>query len=110
MGNHTPDADMMVGAPSGRQFWVDVKGLSSKSSWLIRPKRRHLSLYYVLVYVAKDRRDAHQRDRFFVLKQPEVNHLIRKFEKARPKSRHTMRGFNWTDPHRFENDWSKLPR
>jgi hypothetical protein len=31
MGNHTPDADLMVGAPSYRQFWIDVKGLSSKA-------------------------------------------------------------------------------
>lgn len=30
MGNHTPNADLMVGTPSGKQFWVDVKGRSAK--------------------------------------------------------------------------------
>jgi len=28
MGNHTPVADLMVGHPDGKQFWVDVKGLA----------------------------------------------------------------------------------
>jgi hypothetical protein len=34
MGNHTPVADLMVGhLATSTQFWVNVKGLSSSSSW-----------------------------------------------------------------------------
>ena len=56
MGNHTPIADLMVGAPGGKQFWVDVKGLSSKNSWLVTEKPDHISSHYVLVYVGEDRK------------------------------------------------------
>jgi hypothetical protein len=44
MGNHTPDADLMVGVPRGEQFWIDVKGLAAKNSWAVRPKPKHKNL------------------------------------------------------------------
>ena len=42
-GNNTPLADLMVGTHTGEQFWVDVKGLSSKDSWNVKPKPDHLN-------------------------------------------------------------------
>src|SRR5712691_4568380 len=53
MGNQTPNADLMVGAPSGKQFWIDVKGLYAKNAWLVSPKATFPNLYYVLVYLSK---------------------------------------------------------
>jgi hypothetical protein len=40
MGNRTPIADLMVGRPeSGKQFWVDVKGMFGRSGgWFMHPK------------------------------------------------------------------------
>jgi hypothetical protein len=45
---------------TGGQFWVDVKGLSNKTAFLIRPKPLRLNLYYILVGVGETRTD----DRF----------------------------------------------
>jgi len=66
MGNNTPFADLMVGAPTGKQFWVDVKGLAQKSPWLLRPKSHHPELYYVLVYLTPlaNQPNVRQPDRF----------------------------------------------
>lgn len=48
MGNCTPLADLMVLAPSGRMFLVDVKGQSTRNFWRIKAKILHPDLYYVL--------------------------------------------------------------
>jgi hypothetical protein len=42
----------MVGTPSGKQFWVDVKGQSARNNWLVKPKQVHESLFYVLVLLS----------------------------------------------------------
>jgi hypothetical protein len=44
-GNNTPVADLMVGSPSSKLFWVDVKGLSAKNSWMITPKEPRDDLF-----------------------------------------------------------------
>ena len=74
MGNNTPDADLMVGTQGGKQFWVDVKGLSKNNAWLIKKKHERLNLYYVLVRVGEVR----DEDRFFILPQSEMNKLLDK--------------------------------
>jgi hypothetical protein len=69
MGNHTPDADLMVGTQDGRQFWVDVKGQWAKGGWIIKTKAKKQHLFYILVLVgATDRKG----DRFFILSQDEA--------------------------------------
>lgn len=107
MGNHTPDADLMVGAPSGKQYWIDVKGQSAKGGWIIKEKSDRLNLFYVLVLVGLKR----QEDRFFVLTQREVNHLIRQYATTHPNAKHDMQGFSWKDADKpeYENKWKKLP-
>ena len=106
MGNHTPVADLIVGSPSGHQFWVDVKGLSSRNFWLLHEKPAHVNLFYVLVYVDPTR----EGDLFFVLSQANANSLIRAYIRDNPKMKHQMVGFNWTTPHRFKDAWETLPR
>jgi hypothetical protein len=112
MGNHTPMADLMVGAASRQQFWVDVKGLASKAAWLVKPKLEHENLFYILVYLAPLAVPGKTRnpDRFFVLSQREVNRLVEKYQTAHRTNRGTMPGFRWTDAHVFEDEWRKLPR
>ena|SRR5712692_1721321 len=111
MGNHTPYADLQVGAPSGKQFWVDSKGLASKSAWLLRPKVDRLELYYVLVYLAPlaNRPNVRQPDRFFILKQKEANELISDYAKRHPGDKGTIPGFGFNDPQSSEDAWHKLP-
>src|SRR5689334_12260291 len=68
MGNSTPVADLMVGNPvNGDQFWVDVKGLQSRTAWWGKPKPKRPNLYYALVIVGADRNN----DMFFILTQTE---------------------------------------
>lgn len=111
MGNSTPIADLMVGTPSGAQFWVDVKGLSVKSDWLVKPKAPHKNLFYVLVYLSQLAEAGSERrpDQFYVLTQDEANELERAYREARPNNKTTMAGFRFgsAEPHR--DRWDKLP-
>ena len=102
MGNHTPNADLMVGAPSGRQFWVDVKGLSAKNAWLVKPKAPFPNPYYVLVYLSKlaDRGTEREPDQFFVLTQAEIAELGDQYLAAHPNDTNKIPGFGWRDPRR----------
>jgi hypothetical protein len=104
MGNHTPVADLMVGHPTGQQFWVDVKGLASPNAWWGKPKPDRRDLFYVLVLIGSQR----QQDRFFILRQADFNNLIREYEESHPTAK-KLGGFNWRAPHRFENLWETLP-
>lgn len=112
MGNHTLNADLMVGAPSGEQFWVDVKGLSAKNAWLVKPKAPFPNLYYVLVYLSKlaDRDSVREPDEFFVLTQAEIAELGRQYLAKHPNDTNKIPGFGWRDPHPFKDAWDKLPR
>jgi hypothetical protein len=58
MGNRTPIADLMVGRPeSGKQFWVDVKGMFGHSGgWFMHPKELLPELFYILVSVSISRK------------------------------------------------------
>jgi hypothetical protein len=105
MGNTTPMADLMVGLKDGRQFWVDVKGLSGNNAWPLSLKRAMNDLYYILVRVGESR----TQDRFFILKQSEGNDLVTQYQKAHPNSSHSFPGFNWGDALPFENRWDILP-
>ncbi len=111
MGNYTPVADLMVGAPSGTQFWVDVKGLGAQSSWLVRPKPNRQNLFYILVCLAPLGTHGKERkpDRFFVLTQKQANDLINRSRKEHPGDKGTMPGFPWSYAIGFEDKWSALP-
>jgi hypothetical protein len=104
MGNHTPTADLMVGTETGEQFWVDVKGLSSNSAWLISRKADHLNLFYILVRVGEIR----DQDRFFILTQSEINKLLDKSRLAHPTD--PTSGFGFKYPLPFVGNWDALPR
>jgi hypothetical protein len=106
MGNYTPDADLAVIAPKTRQhFLVDVKGLASKSAWLINPKTRRSDLYYILTHVASERQD----DRFFILTNSEARQVTAWY-KPNPKKKWKTPGFNFSAGEPFEDKWDKLPR
>jgi hypothetical protein len=104
MGNSTPMADLMVGLPDGRQFWVDVKGLSGPNAWLVKPKPAMTALYYILVLAGRERAG----DRFFILRQSECNELIRSYLEGHPTAK-PIPSFNWGDAFPFENRWDTLP-
>jgi hypothetical protein len=105
MGNQTPIADLMVGKPNGELFWVDVKGLSSKTAWLVHPKEPCADLFYVLVYLDEDDKS----DRFFVLTQEEAGKLVKDYADNHPNDKGIIKGFGFKDPGDSENAWQKLP-
>src|SRR5207244_3469072 len=88
-GNNTPVADLMVGSPNSKLFWVDVKGLSSRNAWLTTPKAKRRDLFYVLVLLSPlaDKPKERTADRFFILTQAETNDLEATYRKAHPKDK-----------------------
>ena len=110
MGNNTPLADLMVGTHTGEQFWVDVKGLASKDSWLVKPKPDRLNLFYVLVHLAALAETwTRVADRFFVLTQKEAKDLEADYRRGHPTAKHSMPGFSYKDAVPHEDKWDKLP-
>ena len=110
-GNNTPVADLMVGSPMSKLFWVDVKGLSSKNAWLVAPKAAREQLFYVLVLLSPlaGEGEARAPDRFFVLTQAEVNQLETAYRDSHPNDRGVIAGFGFNDPADHEGAWGKLP-
>ena len=111
IGNNTPVADLMVGAPSGELFWVDVKGLSGKYDWLVKPKGTRERLFYILVLLAPLAQAPNKRepDLFFVLTQNEANSLEKAYRLARPNNKTTNPGFGFKDAIPYEDRWEILP-
>lgn len=111
-GNNTPVADLMVGSPSSKLFWVDVKGLSSKNAWLITPKDPREDLFYVLVLLSPlaENRKERTPDRFFILTQAEANNLESAYRQAHPNDKGAIPGFAFADAANYEDCWEKLPR
>jgi hypothetical protein len=107
MGNHTPNADLMVGTRSHQQFWVDVKGTSGRD-WPISPKTYHINLFYILVRVASPEKPP---DRFFILTQQETNDLVRDYHETHEGHSGKVSGFDLRDAERVraEDRWDKFP-
>jgi hypothetical protein len=104
-------ADLMVGAPTRQQFWVDVKGVASEVPWLLKPKPEQQNLFYILVSLAPLAAASTQRlpDRFLILSQKQANDLVENYRREHPKNRGTMPGFNWKDGQVYEDAWKILP-
>ncbi len=108
---HSGDvADLVVGRPDGSLFCLVVKGLSSKSAWLIKRKQPRESLFYILVYVAPMPKAGEQReaDCYFVLSQSECNNALHKYQVAHPGDRWKAPGFGFKDALPFKDAWDKL--
>ena len=101
----------MVGSPSSKLFWVDVKGLSSKNAWLLKPKESRDELFYVLVLLSPlaEKSERRAADRFFVLTQPEANDLAAAYQRTHPNDRGAIPGFAFPDAVKYEDCWDKLP-
>ena len=111
-GNNTPVADLMVGSPSSKLFWVDVKGLSSRNAWLINPKPSREDLFYILILLSPLVESSKKRtaDRFFILNQTEVCDVEAAYMRAHPNDKGLIRGFGFSGAEPHEDCWAKLPR
>jgi hypothetical protein len=98
MGNHTPEADLIVAPLAGKNpFLVQVKGVSTDNSWNVTQKASNPSLFYILVRVGA----AVGADRYFILSQAEIDALIKPGKAP---------GFSWKACHPYENKWETLPQ
>jgi hypothetical protein len=114
MGNNAPIADLMVGTPSG-QFWVDVKGLSAKGAWLVKPKRYRENLFYILVLLSPlaEPGQPRQPDEFFVLTQDQANDAVKAYYRdhsnQKPGKPGDRPGFVYSNAVDFKDRWDTLP-
>ena len=99
LGNH-PSVDLMVVSPRGQSFSIDVKGVSSRSGWLVHSHAPRDDLFYVFVIVPRDK-----PNRYFVMTQQEVNDAIA--DRASRGSYPSGFLFPVVKPH--ENRWGILP-
>jgi hypothetical protein len=105
-GSSAPLFDLMVRAPSGATFVVDVKGKRSAGPWLIKPKPTTANLYYLLVRIGDVLEDdTRVADRFFLLGQTEALALTR-HDAVRPG----LSGIRPSLLRHAEGAWDVLPR
>ena len=111
MGN-TPVIDLMVRTPNYEQFWIDVKALTAptNNAWPVRVKPSQPSLYYVFVLLAPLVQPGCQcgRDRFFVVRQSDVNSSIKSYQKSH-RNDTKMPGVGLKAIRKFEDAWGTLP-
>jgi len=101
----------MVGSPTSKLFWVDVKGLSSKNAWLIKPKAPRDDLFYILVLLSPLVESSKPRlvDRFFILSQADATECEASYMRAHPNDKGLIRGFGFPGALPHEDMWEKLP-
>ena len=104
MGNCTPLADLLVLAPDGGTFLLDVKGLAKPNFWQIKAKPPRPNLYYVLCLVPSG-----AANRYFLMSQATLNAHLTAYEQSGVKYDERFSGMNWGTAIAHENDWSALP-
>lgn len=107
-GSHTPDYDLLAGAPSGQSFKIDVKGMAAPGAWLISDKKPQADLFYILVLVPPGGR-GRGIDRFFILTQADAKLLTSRYRASRRTASSNWSGFNWSDALPYEDGWASLP-
>jgi hypothetical protein len=97
MGNSTPLADLMVVSPAGQMFLVDVKGVATRTCWLVSRKVTRDSLFYVFAFVPS----GDTQNQFFIMTHAEVNEAIHDGP---------MPDVRWNDLKTNEDAWHLLPQ
>ena len=113
LGN-APVVDLLVVSPSGKHFMVDVKGLSSKTCWLIRRPEAQDDLYFVLVYIppASGSPLAYQSPDFYVLSSAEVVKELEETKSVREAAgtyRPDFEDIRYKPILKYQNRWEVLP-
>lgn len=106
LGRTTPVADLIAITPDKRTtFYVDVKGLWRKNSWLVKRKPKRDRLFYILAYVPDD-----GPNEFFILAQGLVTDYIkRELKRLRRPDDYRVTGIPWKLA-ASHDDWKVLPR
>lgn len=106
LGQSAPLADLVVRAPSGKAFIVDVKGKCRPGRWVVKPKDQTPDLFYILVRLGMTPAGiARANDRFFVMDQAETARLTR-INAATP----SLSGFSSQAAAASQDAWDRLPK
>ena len=106
LGHTTPVADLIAITPDKRTiFYVDVKGLWRKNSWLVKRKQKRNGLFYILAYVPND-----EPNQFFILNQATVHaHIERELKRLKRPKNYSVTGLPWKLA-AAHTDWKILPQ
>jgi tetratricopeptide (TPR) repeat protein len=109
LGN-APGADLLVVSPMGKHFEVDVKGLSSRTFWLIQRREPSDELFFVLVYLPKN----HQPPQFYIVSSEELmgkrDEYRQHIETTGGSYREDLGGINWGTALDYQDRWDTLPK
>jgi hypothetical protein len=102
LGN-TPTSDLLVVSPKGKHFKVQVKGLSSPTSWLVQKvDKKDKDLFWILVRILEGK-----PARFFILNNQEIKRGWKTAEDPDDKAPSGLLS-RYVDG--FENCWETLPK
>ena len=105
LGPNAPLADLVVRAPSGKAFLVDVKGKCRPGRWVVKPKAETPDLFYILVRLGMSPNGMDRsQDRFYVLDQGVAASLTR-LNSNNP----SLSGFSSSAAAPYQNGWERLP-
>jgi hypothetical protein len=105
LGPNAPLADLVVRAPSGKTFIVDVKGKCRPGRWVVKPKTATPDLFYILVRLGMTSTGIDRdQDRFYVMEQSETARLIR-LNQSNP----SLSGFSSSVAAPYQDAWGTLP-
>jgi hypothetical protein len=105
LGPNAPLADLVVRAPSGKTFIVDVKGKCRPGRWVVKPKASTPDLFYILVRLGMTPNGMDRvQDRFYVIEQAETTRLIR-LNSSNP----SLSGFSSSVAAPYQDAWERLP-
>ncbi len=106
LGPNAPLADLVVRAPSGISFIVDVKGKAKPGRWLVKPKVETPGLFYILVRLGMTPVGINRAaDRFYIMTQREALLL------TTTHSTHSgLSGFTSKSAAQSLDNWSCLPK
>lgn len=103
-----PTYDMLVVSPLGKHFGIEVKGQSTKNFWRFDEREPNPEMYYAFVYVP-----AEGSPQVFIMDSTTTMRLWRQNKQnsiAKGAKEENQWGFNWKEPHPFENRYDLLPQ
>lgn len=109
LGN-AKETDLMVEAPSGNRFNVEVKSQSTKNFWRYKNREAREDLYYIFVYLDK----IGEIPKLYILSSEEAMKEYNSYFKSHPSQnpKDTNWGALFSAIQKYGNpkQWDKLPR
>jgi hypothetical protein len=109
LGN-APVTDIVACIPDQKKiFRVDVKGLSTKTFWLLKRPNSDPKLYFIFVYIPTD---LNEKPHYYIMTSSKVT---KRWDTNNDKAQGSKGwvkapGLYWKDTQEFEDCWDTLPK